>query len=205
MSVMTNTLERICKSKPARSREEVERQLEFFPFKLSNEVYEYYQWGGAPTGDKMPEGWDGSHNGNSTYYCDLEHYLGSSEDLIHFLSLEEAEQHYSWIDTGLHDAKCLPFVGYENGLLVIAGSDSEIEVSAVLQREDIKDKLWFPSLTNMMLAIAESVETIGTIMPGCMVDENGDFPSQDEVRKQWETLKSIARKYGSPRGIIVTN
>lgn len=65
--------------------------------------------------------------------------------------------------------------------------------------------MWFPSLTNMILAIAESIETIGTLLPGCTYDENGDLPDRDEVRKQGEIWTEIAKKYGSPGGAILTN
>jgi hypothetical protein len=211
MSLMTEALERIslyCHlTKSDRTREAVERQLSFFPFKLSDEVYEFYQWAGAPTGDRFPEGWDGLHNNNSTYSFVLEKFLGGASDLIHFQSLEEAREHYSnyLTNADLYDIKCLPFIAYENGELVIAGSESQIEVSQVLQREGNNDKLWFPSLTNMMLAIAESLETIGTMMPGFTRDENGDRPNEDEEQEQWKSLTAIAKKYGSPRGEILTN
>lgn len=211
MSLMTETLERISTychlTKPSRSREEVERQLSFFPFKLSEEVYEYYQWAGAPTGDRKPEGWDGSHNDTSTYNCRLEQFLGSADDLIHFLSLEEAEKHYPnyLSNSDIYDVNCLPFISYENGELVIASVDIQTGFSPVLQREDLPDKLWFPSLTNMMLAIAECLEKIGTLMPGFTCDENGDRPDEDEEREQWKIWRAIAKKYGSPRGAILTN
>lgn len=211
MSLMTEALERISIyshiTRPSRSREEVERQLSFFPFKLADEVYEFYQWAGAPIGDRFPDGWDGPYNNNSTYYCSLEWFLGSASDLIHFQSLEEAEKHYPNYSSNadIYDIKCLPFVSYENGRLVIAGSETQIEVSPVLQREDDDDRLWFPSLTNMILSIAESLETIGTLLPGCTCDENGDLPDRDEERKQWETWTAIAKKYGSPGGAILTN
>lgn len=211
MSLMTEALERISiyshLTRPGRSREEVQRQLSFFPFKLADEVYEFYQWAGAPIGDRFPDGWDGFYNNNSTYYCSLERFLGSASDLIYFRSLEEAEKdypHYSR-NADIYNVKCLPFVSYENGELGIAGSETQIDVSPVLQREDGDDKLWFPSLTNMILAIAESLETIGTLLPGCTYDENGDLPDRDEVRKQGERWTEIAKKYGSPTGAILTN
>lgn len=208
MSLMTEALERIsiyCHiTRPSGSREDVERQLSFFPFKLADEVYEFYQWAGAPIGDWS---FDSSYNNNSTYYCSLERFLGSASDLIQFQSLEQAEKHYHSYSSYAHlyDVKCLPFVSYENGELVIAGSETPIDVSPVLVREDGDDRLWFPSLTNMILAIAESLETIGTLLPGCTRDENGDLPDRDELRKQGETWTAIAKKYGSPGGAILTN
>lgn len=210
MSLMAEALEQIntycCLKKPDRSREEVEKQLSFFPFHLADEVYEYYQWRGAPTGDHRPDDWDGLYNGSPTYYFSLEHFLGSASELIHFLSLEEAEKFYPNYpsNTDINELKGLPFVSYENGSLVIAGSETRIETSSVLQREG-RDKLWFPSLTNMMLAIAESLEEIGTLMPGFTRDENGDKPDKEVEREQWDKLEAITKKYGSPHGIIVTN
>ncbi|MEH1942763.1 MAG: hypothetical protein V7L01_21445 [Nostoc sp.] len=213
MSILTEALERISSgvhfTKQGMSLEEVERRLSFFPFRLSDEAYEFYQWAGAPTGDRMPDGWDGSYNDNSTYYCFLEHLLEGADDLIHFLSLEEAEKYYSPSDADIYDPKCLPFVSYENGKLVIVGSETQIETSPVLQREGIKDKLWFPSLTNMMLAIAEALETVGTILPELSRnyddEDYGTDDYDDKIRKNCKLVGEIAQKYGSPRGIIITN
>lgn len=213
MSILTEALERISSgvrfTEQGMSLEEVERRLSFFPFRLSDEAYEFYQWAGAPTGDRMPDGWDGSYNDNSTYYCYLEQLLEGADDLIHFLSLEEAEKYYSPSDADIYDPKCLPFVSYENGKLVIVGSETKIETSPVLQREDIKDKLWFPSLTNMMLAIAEALETVGTILPQLSSnyddEDYGTDDYDDKIRKNCKIVGEIAKKYGSPRGTILTN
>jgi hypothetical protein len=209
MSQMTEALERISKchpTKPKRTREEVERQLEFFPFELSEEVYEYYQWAGAPIGNQRPPGWDGSYNDNSTYSCVLKSFVDGASDLIHFMSLEEVEEFYSnySLNADIYDTKGLPFISYENGVLLIGGLENQIDVSPVLQREDKRDELWFPSLTNMMLAIAECVEAIGTIFP-IRSYVNGERLEEDEVRERWDTMQTIARKYGSPSGMIVTN
>jgi hypothetical protein len=212
MSIMIETLERISTychlSEPFKSRAEVEKQLNFFPFKLSDEVYEYYQWAGAPTGNyHPPQDWDGNSSSyQCTYSCVLEQFLGGVNDLIHFVSLDEAKEIYSGfsIYPHLYDLKCLPFVSYENGLLVISVSENQIDISPVLARED-DDKLWFPSLTKMMLAIAESIETIGTLLPGCTRNENGDLPNREEDQRQWKIWTEIAKKYGSPRGAILTN
>jgi hypothetical protein len=209
MSLMTEALERISQchlTRPKRTREEVERQLRFFPFELSEEVYEYYQWAGAPIGNQRPPGWDGSYNDNSTYSCVLEHLLDGASDLIHFMSLEEAEEFYPnySLNADLYDAKCLPFTSYENGVLVIAGSENQIDVSPVLQRESGRDKLWFPSLTNMMLSIAECVEAIGTILP-MSSHVGGERLEEEEICERWNMIQTIARKYGSPTGMIVTN
>jgi hypothetical protein len=210
MSLMIETLERIntyCNlTEPFKGRAEVEKQLDFFPFKLSDEVYEYYQWAGAPTGDCNPQEND-SGSYYMTYSCVLERFLGTANDLIHFMSLEDAKEFYpnysSYAD--LHHLNCLPFVSYENGMLVIAGSENKIDTSPVLIREDGDDKLWFPSLTKMMLAIAESIETIGTLVPGCTRDEKNDSPSREEVQRQSKIWTDIAKKYGSPGGAILTN
>lgn len=210
MSLMTEALERISSycyiKKPGQSREEVERQLSFFPFQLADEAYEYYQWAGAPTGDRTPDGWDGSYNDNSTYEFIPKHFLKFPSDLIHFLSIEEAEKchHHDY------DPTYFPFVSYENGWLFLVGSETPDATSPVIQGED-KCKLWFPSLTNMMLAIAESLETIGSIWPPSIprhdsrYEDSDVYIDRDEEREQWKTLAAIAEKYGSPHGIIVTN
>ncbi|MHC5670890.1 hypothetical protein [Nostoc sp.] len=213
MSILTEALERISSgvrfTEQGMSLEEVERRLSFFPFRLSDEAYEFYQWAGAPTGDRMPDGWDGSYNDNSTYYCYLEQLLEGADDLIHFLSLQEAEKYYSPSDADIYDPKCLPFVSYENGKLVIVGSETKIETSPVLQREDIKDKLWFPSLTNMMLAIAEALEIVGTILPELSSnyddEDYGTDDYDDKIRKNCKIVGEIAENNGSPLGTILTN
>lgn len=119
MSLMSEALERIstyCNStQSGRSRENVERQLSFFPFQLPDEVYEYYQWAGAPTGDRC--------------------------------------------------------------------------------------------LTNMMLAIVESLETLKSIYPPSIPpNEDGDTHLEpDEEKEQWKTLAETTKKYGSSKGVIIIN
>lgn len=206
MSMMTDALERIsiyCHlSKPDRRREEIERKLSFFPFQLSDEVYEFYQWAGAPVGMKL-YGSNGFYS-NSTYFCALERFLGNVSDLIYFLSIEEAERYYS---PSIDDPKYLPFVSYEYGYLAIAGSETQVANSSVIQRED-RYSLWFPSLTNMMLAIAESLETVGTILPGITMDDNDEDYGTNKYQKlqqQEMQVDTIAKKYGSSTGAILTN
>lgn len=207
MSMMTEALERIsiyCHlSQPDRPREEIEKKLSFFPFQLSDEVYEFYQWAGAPVGVTWPDDNDGSYS-NSTYSCALERFFEAVNDLIHFVSIEEAERYYS---RSFYDPKYLHFVSYENGSLFIAGSETQVENSPVLQLEERDHSLWFPSLTNMMLAIAESLETVGTIWP--RVDyHNEDYATnkyREKIQEQWQVVEAIARKYGSPEGAILTN
>ena len=205
MSMMTEALERIsiyCHlSKPDRRREEIERELSFFPLQLSDEVYEFYQWAGAPVG--MTCDADGSYS-NPTYSCALERFLGNASDLVNWLSIEQAERYYS---SSINDSKYLPFVSYENGWLAIAGSETQVANSPVIQRED-RDFLWFPSLTNMMLAIAESLETVGTIWPGVTDYHDEDYATNkyhQRIEQQDMQVYAIAQKYGSPRGIIITN
>ncbi len=76
-------------------------------------------------------------------------------------------------------------------------------------RREKGDELWFPSLTNMMLAIAESLETVGTIFPLCDVNSDdedyGTDRYEEKMREQCKTVEVIAKKYGSPTGEIVTN
>ncbi|MEG3976259.1 hypothetical protein QT970_16800 [Microcoleus sp. herbarium8] len=204
MSVMTEALERIsiyCElTQPDRPREEIEKKLSFFPFQLSDEAYEFYQWAGAPVGIRR---WPPYDDGNSTYYCALERFFESASDLIHFVSIEEAERYYS---PSFHDPKYLHFVSYENGCLFISGSETKVENSPVLRLGECDPSLWFPSLTNMMLAIAESLETIGTIWPDLTIDDDETNKyHREKLHKQWQVVEAIAQKYGSPRGMILTN
>jgi len=202
--MMTEALERIsiyCNlSQPDRPREEIEKKLSFFPFQLSDEAYEFYQWAGAPVGIMR---WPPYDEGNSTYSCALESFFESVSDLIHFVSIEEAKRYYP---PSFDDPKYLQFVSYENGSLVIAGSETQVENSPVLlQQEDGDPSLWFPSLTNMMLAIAESLETVGTIWPAPTIDDYETNKYREKIQKQWQVVDVIAQKYGSPRGMILTN
>jgi hypothetical protein len=186
-----------------RGIEEVQQQLDFFPFKLADEVYEFYQWAGAPVGEQFPEDWDAVDNNYSTYTCGLEVLLGNASDFIRFLSIEEAAKYYCSLNG---EAKGLPFVSYENGLLVIAGSENEAASSPVLSRED-GDRLWFPSLTHMMLAILEALEMVGTIGFDMNFDDEDYGTSRyvEKVKAQDEVIRTIAKKYGSPLGLILTN
>ncbi len=209
MSVMTEALERIsiyCNlSQPDRPREEIEKKLSFFPFQLSDEAYEFYQWAGAPVGMMWPDDDDGdASSSNSTYFCALESFFESASDLIHFMSIEEAKRYYP---PSFHDPKYLQFVSYENGSLFIAGSETKVENSPVLQLEECDPSLWFPSLTNMMLAIAESLETVGTILPDFDY-HNEDYRTnkyREKIQEQLQVVEAIAIKYGSPTGMILTN
>jgi hypothetical protein len=207
MSLMTETLAKIGKycgvSGSDRGIGEVQQQLTFFPFQLSDEAYEFYQWAGAPVGEEFPEDWDAVDNNYSTYTCALESLLGNVSDLIRFMSIEEASKAYSPFNG---DVKGFPFVQYENGLLMIVGSEHKVPTSPVLICED-GDELWFPSLTNMMLAILESLEVVGTIgMSTDFDDEDYGTPRYAEkIREQDEVIRAIAKKYGSPLGMILTN
>ncbi|MEH1806157.1 hypothetical protein [Nostoc sp.] len=59
------------------------------------------------------------------------------------------------------------------------------------------------------IAIAEALETVGTILPELSRnydDENyGTDDYDDKIRKSCKVVGEIAQKYGSPRGIILTN
>ena len=146
--------------------------------------------------------WPPYDDGNSTYSCALERFFESVSDLIHFVSIEEAERYYS---PSFHDPKYLQFVSYENGSLFIAGSETQVANSPVLQLEDRDPSLWFPSLTNMMLAIAESLETVGIIWSAPTIEDYGTNKYQEKLQKQWQVIEAIAQKYGSPTASILTN
>lgn len=208
MSLMTEALERISEhlqiSTPNRTREEVEKQLAFFPFYLAEEVYEYYQWAGAPIGFHYAE-----EEGGSTYQCLLNTLIGEGEDLIEFSSLETAKYWYcsGFEKGGVHGVKNFLFVASENTSLVIAGSETPTDVSPVLESEEGpgSERLWFPSLTNMMLAIADAVDAFGTIMPASYLGSDSGERGKRERSERWRIAKEITKKYGSPHGTILTN
>lgn len=63
----------------------------------------------------------------------------------------------------------------------------------------------------MMLAIAESKEAVGTILPTGLEsivenidDENyGTEEYKEKIRNKFDTVIAIAKKYGSPHGGII--
>lgn len=61
----------------------------------------------------------------------------------------------------------------------------------------------------MMLAIAEALETVGTILPELSSnyddDDYGTDDYDDKIRKNCKIVGKIAEKYGYPRGTILTN
>ena len=212
MSKMTEALNRISvyhRNKAGMSMEEIEKILSSFPFKLSDEAYEFYQWAGAPTGDARPEDWDGSYNDSSTYHCALESLLQGVDDIFHFMSLEECMKCTPYF--GDDSPEWLPIFSSEYSHLVISGSKIKAATSPVLKIEDGKAKFWFPSLTNMMLAIAESKETVGTILPKGLeyIGENsadedyGTEAYKEKICEKFDTVIAIAKKYGSPGGNII--
>jgi|GEM_PF-4723153 len=214
MSKMTEALERINLrlygrfkiTKPGMSLEEIESRLSFFPYRLSDEAYEFYQWSGAPTGDSRPDDWNGSYNDSSTYNCALERLLERADDIIHFQSLEEMGKIYSPLNAS--NPEWLPIISAEYSHFVISGSQTQIDTSPVLIIND-EPKLWFPSLTDMMLAIAESIEATGTILPGWFDDPDdedyGTDTYDEKIREKCSIVKAIARKYGSPEGVILSS
>jgi hypothetical protein len=212
MSKMTEALDRISayhRNKPGMSMEEIERMLSSFPFRLSDEAYEFYQWAGAPIGDAHPEDWDGSYNDCSTYLCALESLLQGVDDIFHFMSLEEFVRSPPYLSD--NNPEWLPIFSSEYSNLVISGSKIKTATSPVLKVEDGKVKLWFLSLTNMMLAIAESEETIGTILPKGLesilenIDDEdyGTEAYKEKIREKFDMVVAIAKKYGSPSGDII--
>ncbi|OKH29587.1 hypothetical protein NIES2101_43225 [Calothrix sp. HK-06] len=61
----------------------------------------------------------------------------------------------------------------------------------------------------MMLAIAESLETVGSILPALSSRYDDEDYGTDEydkkIRSNCKIVEAIAKRYGSPRGIILTN
>ena len=153
---MTDALARLSDGvyKQARTRKEIDENLSlFFPYKLSEEVYEFYQWSGAPVGKRFHATWKDRHNKKATYKCKLETLLGTTHDMIHFLSIDEAKRLYT------DDYNYFLFVEYgeESGILAIAGLQKKvINNSSVVKVTEEGERLCFPNSTSMMLAIAEA-------------------------------------------------
>ena len=94
---------------------------------------------------------------------------------------------------------------------MISGSKIKTDTSPVLKVEDGEAELWFPSLTKMMLAIAESEEAAGTILPKGLesivenIDDEdyGTEAYKEKIRKKFDMVIAIAKKHGSPSGDII--
>lgn len=215
MSQMTDALAKLSGGvyKQARTREEINKELSFFPYQLSEEAYEFYQWDGAPIGERFPDDWNGDLHDTSTYDCQLDGTLGIQEDYIHFLSIEEVSGYYP---DALYNLKNFPFVSSEYYFLVITASETNVATSPVFIRENIKEELFFPSLTNMMMAIVESLETVGSVSPlikgNCDAKDYGtafyqDIRDEDLYQDicdyEDEIVIKIAQKYGSSGGSII--
>ena len=188
MSQMTDALARLSGGvyKQARTREEIDEKLSrFFPYKLSEEAYEFYQWSGAPIGNHFPEGQD-VPDGTGTFHCGLNYLLGFAGELIRFLSIEENELLYYEPD----HQNYFRLYSSENSIWIIEGTETKVETSPVYEYESYKD-LWFPSLTNMMLAMAEADEKVGTLFPQENYDDDdwGTEEYEEKIRNDWKTLK----------------
>lgn len=129
--------------KQARTREEIDEKLSrFFPYKLSEEADEFYQQSGAPVGKRFHATWEDRHNKKATYKCKLETLLETTHDMIHFLSIEEAQRLYR------DDYNYFPFVEYgeESGILAIAGLQKKvINNSSVVKLTEEGERVWFPN------------------------------------------------------------
>ena len=203
---MTDALARLSGGgiyKPARTREEIDKQLSrFFRYKLSEEAYEFYQWTGAPNGRRSHATWKDRYSKKSTYKCILKKLLGTTYDMVHFLSIEEANEKYA--DSSIY----FPFIKYgeESGILAIIGLEAQQNLSSpVVRLTEEGERMWFPSLTHMMLAIVEAKETIGTLHPQINYSDEdyGTEEYEEKISNAWQTLEEIARKYGSPYGSII--
>ncbi|MEM8830818.1 MAG: hypothetical protein AAGE96_15880 [Cyanobacteria bacterium P01_G01_bin.19] len=201
---MTDALAKLCGCvyQQARTREEIDKELCFFPYQLSEEAYEFYQWDGAPVDKCSHRIWKDRHNHKTTYKCVLEKLLGTTYDFVHFLSIEEAKKLYT------DDYNYFPFVEYaeESGILAIAKLEKKvINNSPVVRLTEEGERSWFPDLTSMIMAIAEAKEKIGTLHPQTNYDDE-DWETEEyeeKIGNDWKTIKEIALKYGSPRGSII--
>lgn len=171
MSSLTEALKRIeayskCDQsywRPQLSIRDIDVILQDYPFKLPEEVYELYRW----------------HNGTlpifreddttSEIAFDFGYHLAELIGDITFLPLEEAifwwqardDYHASFVP--YEPSNIFPLFFCDFGKIVVLGSTTQQKFSPVYRVTDLDvsqiHEPLYPSITNMMLAIAEIIES----------------------------------------------
>lgn len=158
------------------TRKEIDDILKGFPLQLPEEIYELYQW----------------HNGKQMrcfdYFIPFFHW---------FWSLQEALEQYKyisqlWRNDDWWDRRWLTIFDCNGDYFyaVVLGSETS-PVLYIDPEADIRE-IHYDSLTDLMLAVAESYET-----GAYYLDENGDL--QQDSQK----LAEVRRKYNF-RGVEIT-
>jgi hypothetical protein len=147
---------------PQLSVQEIESSLQNFPFKLPKEVYELYLWHNG-TLPKQRE-----NEFTPEYFNFGYHLAGLAGDIVLY-SLEEAmfwwQARDEWNASFLpyEPSNVFPLFAAERGNIVVLGSRIQQESSPIYWVEDLVVPLnqepLYPSLTHMMLAIAEAIES----------------------------------------------
>jgi len=175
------------------SLEEVKKQLSFFPYYLGEEVYEFYQWAGAPQGqtlqlmtnDKGEYDWltsDGTH-AKVRYSCGLPDH-----------GFSEYNQYYSIEELFIpSESNLLSFWSREGDTLAFIGSSTPVYYSPIVDTWDIHT-IWSPSLTNWLEAMAETTITLGYTIPYDL--GGGYYGNSTKEKEELLIYQSICQKYG---------
>ena len=178
MSGLTNALNRIvnwlekhsCEKyasvnvlQPGLSYEEIERRVVDLPFKLPEEVYELYQW----------------RNGT----CEGEEDFSKFFSGYAFLSLESAIDEYEKLNWKLHWFPIF-YLDSRDYLILLCNSENVAPISSIYLGGGEDEEVFFSSLTNMMLTIAECYETGAFYFD----DEGyltGSYSKQESIRQKY--------------------
>jgi cell wall assembly regulator SMI1 len=188
---------------PGLSREQIDRIVKDLPFKLSEEVYELYQWRNGEAnsvyhnGDTIADFLFPDHHipGNlSIPFWSLQNAVSNYHDL--WKMEESMQQNKPYEDCKLWDCKWFPIASMENKSMLIAIGD--IDPSPIYQIEFVYSDTplrVYKSLTSMMSTIAECCESeLYTIIQ----DEDSEtfvYIKLDDEKSDIE--QAIYRKYNS--------
>lgn len=199
MSVLTEALQRIqahskCQlsyCRPQLTYGQIELTLQEYPFKLSKEVYELYLWQDGT----LPPQTDRNDEAIKEIF-DFGYHLAMLTGDIELLPLEEAAFEWQtrdeWYRSFLsyEPSNIFPLFTADRGKIVVLGREVQQETSPVYWVDDFVVRLdqepLYPSLTNMMLAIAEAIELGG---------EHWDFGLCDRLIYE-DSCRAIDEKYG---------
>jgi hypothetical protein len=143
------------------SLNEIEQKLAILPFRLPVEVYEIYQWcdgGENPTVvDEYPSG---ILQASDIPYHEYNILIALAQffDLDTAISLWLRGDQEAGRGAGREPSLQFPLMHHENGIIVVVGSQEQQESSPVWDVDglgELLEKAQYPSITNMMTAVAE--------------------------------------------------
>lgn len=182
MSTLTSALDRIlnwlqqhdpktvASLQPGLTLEEIEEQVKILPFRIPIEIYELYQWR------------NGTRNRSPFMH-----------EFINFLPLDDVEYgaislYQSWSRKRLISFYLPIFVAEEaEDAYLVVGDEQQQESSPVFDLSGRHPPM-YPSLTNMMLSIAECLETVGNVYQysySGIWENNGVRVLFESVRKKY--------------------